>query len=293
MLAGKLERQPAGEQPEEQDAERVDVGGGGDLGAGDLLGRRVGGGHRPHRGAGLLDREGHRRRIEQLGDAEVEQLGLAFAVDQDVRRLEVAVHHQVLVGVGDRRADVDEELQPFLERQLVLLAVGVERQAVDVLEHEVGAAVGGGAAFEKPGDVGMVEAGEDLPLGEEALVDDRQVLAGADDLDRHLALEFLVAPLGQVDHPHAAAAQHLEQPVGADPLGVERGVAAAALALRGRQLDEAVELPQHAVDLAPQLRILAGDRLEVGAAQRLLEVERHLDQADHPPPALRADRGPA
>ena len=40
--------------------------------------------------------------------------------------------------------------------------------ALDVLHDEVGAAVVGGAAVEEPGDVGVVEAGEDLPLVAEA-----------------------------------------------------------------------------------------------------------------------------
>ncbi len=101
-------------QLEEQDAERVDVGGGGDRLAQQLLGAGVRGGHRPEVAAGgFPQRQREGVRIEQLGDAEVEQLGLGFGGDQDVRRLEVAVHHQLLVGVAHRAADLAEKLQPF------------------------------------------------------------------------------------------------------------------------------------------------------------------------------------
>ncbi len=51
-------------------------------------------------------------RVDQLGDAEIEQLGLAAGVDQDVAGLDVAVHHQVAVGEGDRRGDRHEKLEP-------------------------------------------------------------------------------------------------------------------------------------------------------------------------------------
>ena len=47
--------------------------------------------------------------IEQLGDAEVEQLGHAVGGDQDVARLQIPVDHQVLVGEMDGGAHLPEE----------------------------------------------------------------------------------------------------------------------------------------------------------------------------------------
>ncbi len=55
-------------------------------------------------------------RIDQLGDAEVEQLGRAFRGHQDVAGLEIAVDHQVAVGVGDRVGDRQEKLQLAAQR---------------------------------------------------------------------------------------------------------------------------------------------------------------------------------
>ena len=86
----------------------------------------------------------HRGRIagiEQLGDAEVEQLGRAFGGDQDVGRLEVAMHDQVLVRVLNRRADLQEQLQARAHVELLPIAITIERLAVDVLHDEVRLAV--------------------------------------------------------------------------------------------------------------------------------------------------------
>ena len=50
---------------------------------------------------------GHRRQlaVELLGDAGIEQLGAPRAVDQDVRRFEIAMDHQVRVRRLDHGAD--------------------------------------------------------------------------------------------------------------------------------------------------------------------------------------------
>ncbi len=50
--------------------------------------------------------------LDQLGDAEVEQLHLSIGADEHVRRLDVPVHDQVGVCVRDRLEDVEEEPQP-------------------------------------------------------------------------------------------------------------------------------------------------------------------------------------
>ena len=62
------------------------------------------------------------RWLDRLGHAEVDHLGHRLAVverDQDVGRLDVAVDDALLVGVLDRLADRDEQLQPLARRELV------------------------------------------------------------------------------------------------------------------------------------------------------------------------------
>ena len=99
---------PARQQLVEKDAQGVDVAGGRDRLALDLLRARVlGRHHREHGGGGRqvgIDAGG-----EQLGDAEVQQLRHAVTVHQHVRRLDVAVDHQVLMGVLDGAAHRPEQ----------------------------------------------------------------------------------------------------------------------------------------------------------------------------------------
>ena len=65
--------------------------------------------------------------LEQLGDAEVEQLGDAVGRDQDVRGLDVAVDDQALMGVMDGVAHLAEHRQPLADRQLTFPTVHVDR----------------------------------------------------------------------------------------------------------------------------------------------------------------------
>ena len=150
----------AGEQLEEQHAQGVDVGGGGDLAAGDLLGRGV---LRRQRDAAFARQHRHRcrRRLEQLGDAEVEQLDLAVAGHEHVRRLQVAVDDQVGVGVRDRRQDVEEQADARLDAEPLVVAVAIDVLAVDVLEHQVGLTGARHAGVDQPRDVRVREPGED------------------------------------------------------------------------------------------------------------------------------------
>ena len=90
-------------------------------------------------------------------------------VDEDVAGLEVAVDDQTLMRVTHRAADVAKELQPLTHPVAALLAIAVERLAVDELHHEVRQPVVGRAAVDEPRDVGVLEAREDLALRAQAL----------------------------------------------------------------------------------------------------------------------------
>ena len=61
-----------------------------------------------------------RRRVvaaDDLGQAPVDDQGLAVGAQQDIGRLEVAMDHAPAVGIGDRVADVDEPAQELAEGQ--------------------------------------------------------------------------------------------------------------------------------------------------------------------------------
>ena len=217
-LAAEAVRAPAGEQHVQQDAERVDVGGGGERHAAQLLGTRPLDGQRA--------RCAERRpitvsggRLEQLGDPEVQQLRCAVGIDEHIGGFQIPVQDELLMREADRAADHDEEAQTGVDVERAPVAVAIDGLAGDVLEHQVWHALGRCAAVDEVGDVGMHETGEDAPLGEETLAQDVRGELGPDELDRHGLREGAVVAPGPVDGAHAAAADlRLEQPR-PDPLG--------------------------------------------------------------------------
>ena len=238
----------AGEQLEEQHAERVDVGRGGDLAAGDLLGRGV----LRRQGDAALARQ-HRHRFvvaEQLGDAEIEQLHLAVAVHEDVRRLQVAVDDQVGVGVRDRRLDVQEEADACLDAEPLVVAVAIDVLAVDVLEHEVGLTGPRDAGVDQPRDVGVRQLGEDRAFAAEPGLPFPPEQRRVQQLDRGAALEAAVAALGEPDAAHPALVDRRDERVAAEGDPGQRHVDR-----RHAAVEEA---------LVVQLTVLEEQRLDVG-----------------------------
>src|SRR3970282_1264848 len=147
-----------------------------------------------------------RCRLEELGNAKVEQLGLALGRDQDVARLEVAVYHLVPVRVLYRGTDIEEEAQPRIDRQALLIAIPIDRRAFDVLHHEIQTAVRRDAAVDQRGNVRMLEAGQGLAVLEETTP---QVCVAtrtaSHQLDRDAPIELFVVALGPVHRAHSTA----------------------------------------------------------------------------------------
>ena len=123
----------------------------------------------PWHGRGKLPAE---LRVEELGNAEIQQLGRVIRGDEYVAWLDVAVDHQVLMRVLHGRTHFHEQLQTGCRVERVALAVLDNRQAFDVLHREVRQTVGRGASVEQAGDIRMIQAGENLTFVAEPL-DDR------------------------------------------------------------------------------------------------------------------------
>ena len=127
------------------------------------------------------------------------------------------MHHEVLVGVLHRAAHLLKERQPLLGPEPMLVAVGDERPAGDVLHHQVRPPVFAHPSIVEPRDSRVLQRGEDLPLDPEAVQHLVGVHPALDQLDRDPLLEDLVRPLGQVDRSHSAAADFFDDPVRAEP----------------------------------------------------------------------------
>ena len=111
LAAGDLEWAPAGEQRVDRRPERPDLAG--DR-SGDLVVQHLGG--RPRNRE--PDRVARFDLSERGGDAEVREHRMAECRRQDVRRLDVAVQHALLVRGLDRARDADPDREHLGERQL-------------------------------------------------------------------------------------------------------------------------------------------------------------------------------
>ena len=179
-----------------------------------------------------------------------------------------------LVGVLDRGDHVEEEFEPLPDAELMIGAVFGDRRSFHQLHHEVRPPAVGRTAIVNPGDVRVVHQGKGLPFHLEAGQHLAGVHAELDDLQRdHPAHRFLL-----LGHPHAAEAalaDHLAQPVAADPVA---GVLRRRLAVRHQaRLQERVRrevgLDQR-FDLAPQPDVASASPFEEARALRgILELE--------------------
>ncbi len=174
-----------------------------------LLGRHVVGRAQDHAAA----RDAGAR--AQARQAEVQQLDLPARADQDVGRLDVAVHDAARVGVAEAGADLQEDAHALGQgdRRLAL-DQRAQVVALEQLHGHVEPPVGLVHVVDAD-DVGMAQLADRLDLATEALV---QLFLGGEllgeHLERHRPAQGQVA--GAVDHAHGAFAQLVEDLVTAE-----------------------------------------------------------------------------
>ena len=118
------------------------------------------------------------------------------------------------------------------------VAVFVDGRARDEIHHEVGAAVGRGAAVQQLGDIRMIQVGQNLAFDIEAAQRELAEHAAADHFDRHHFAIQIVHPHRLVDGAHAAFGDQLHDAVGSQVAADSQdvGPAASAWARRPRAL---------------------------------------------------------
>jgi hypothetical protein len=154
---------------------------------------------------------GHRR-VDALGEAEVEDLHVPVVGHEDVVGLEVAVHDAASVRRGEPARDLQRPVDGLLLRHGRGVEPAAQRLALEQLGHGVGDAVVPAEVVDRE-DVRMRERGDGLGLALEAR--ERVGVGGqlrGEDLDGDVAVELRVA--GAVDLAHPAGAERREDFVG-------------------------------------------------------------------------------
>ena len=219
-----VERESTGEELVEQDPERIDVRPGADALAGELLGGRVVGSEDALARLGDPGTVAPEVGVHELRDPEVEKLGVALVGDEDVVRLDVPVHHEILVGVLDRHRDLEEQADAFIDRESLAIAVLRHGHAIDELHRQPRAAVLHLPAVDEAGDGRVVEGREHLAFEFEAPDDLLVGHRSRDDLHRDPLAESTLDAEGLPDLAEAAATDRdlaLDLEV-ADPIGASK-----------------------------------------------------------------------
>ena len=136
--------------------------------------------------------------------------------NEDVAGLEIAVDDAVLVRELHGARHLPHQLQARFERQAVRLAVRGDRHSRDVLHDEVCLAGRRHSTVEQRDDVGMLERGQNLPLGAESARRFAAARRRVRDLDRDAVPEEAIGALGEVHVPHAAFADMLDEAIWAN-----------------------------------------------------------------------------
>ena len=209
------ERLDAGRHLVDHGAERKQVAPRVHLFAPGLLGRHVG--HRAERRSRhrqlVVGRHRRRgvRRLDQLRQAEVEDLHAALVADEDVSRLDVAVDDPLGVRRVQSISQLDGEIEHVGHRDWRALDAVAQRLALERFHHDERRAVVV-PDVEHRADAGVAEragrAGFEAEALEGGFVAGR---FGRQELEGDLAAETPV--FGEVDHAHAAGAQGFQDPV--------------------------------------------------------------------------------
>src|SRR5205085_5801147 len=120
------------------------------------------------------------RYVEHLGNAEIQQLGLAFTRDENVRRLQVPMHDEVPVQVADGGTNFEEQfdLASYAESG----SVSVNSLPLDVFHDKIRLPIFAMTCVQEACNVGMRQTREDLSFDQEALPEHGIIASGPQEL---------------------------------------------------------------------------------------------------------------
>ena len=121
-----------------------------------------------------------------------------------------------------RFANNDEQLQPLVDTQPVVIAELSDRNSLDQFHHEVWTTVVRSAGIKHARDVGMIHHRQGLFLGVKPSDHILRVQFRLDEFQGHPTFDRLIL-FGQPDNPHSAATEFFNQAkIGQDRGNVDR-----------------------------------------------------------------------
>ena len=209
-------RQASGQHLVEDDPQSVDVHSlSGSFGATvELFRTHVG--QRPQQPTRRGDRESASEVvIDEVREPKIENLGLSTWVNQDVARLQIAMHHARTMCGMDPVTDPREEIQALAAVAFLMREVVHQTLAIHPLHHQERDPIRGDACLVDRRDLRMLQAPQRLCFASEQFLPTRIISAGAaHHLDRNFAARVLL--LRGVDDTHPARSQHPRHPIRPD-----------------------------------------------------------------------------
>src|SRR5208282_1101181 len=154
----------SGEQLVQNNAQRIHVAGGGDGLAVDLLWTSIIWSQCSKLRECRLKAVGRGARIKNLSDTKIHKFRHSVRGHKDVARFNIAVNDEPLIGKLHCRTYLQEEIQAVAGALPALLAVTVNGLPLNQFHDKVRSAFFGGATVEQVRNVGVIEAGQNLPL---------------------------------------------------------------------------------------------------------------------------------
>src|SRR4051794_30448318 len=112
------------------------------------------------------------------------------------------MNDEIAMRFGDRFTYAEEQLETRFGGKLVLLAVLRDGQPLDVFHGQVRNSVRCGPSVEQPGNVGMRQSRQDLPLVTEPVGGPFGIDIAANEFECDALMELPVDSSGNVDRAH-------------------------------------------------------------------------------------------
>ena len=159
--------------------------------------------------------------VEQLRDAEVDELHLALGCYEDVRRFQVPMQDQLGMRVRDRGEYVLEQSHARFQIERPTLAPAADRFTLDVIQHQIGLTHLGNTGIDESCDVRVGQATEGVAFTPKAFdaagTEEREI----EQLDGNACFVPSVTAMSKPDRAHAALPQQPIERVTADNLAGE------------------------------------------------------------------------